>query len=181
LRIAWIGLPYNLAYLDALAAPLASLAAAGHRCELRVISSALPRDLSPFAGVDVLLRPWSEAGEVDELLACDVGIMPLPDSPWAEGKCGLKLLQCMAAGLAVVASPVGVNPDIVQDGVNGLLASTPDEWKTALERLAGDPALRRSLGKAGQQTVAKHYSLERGARLVAETYCLACPGLQTPS
>lgn len=180
-RVAWIGLPYNLAYLDVLAAPLSALAAAGHRCELRVISAALPGDLSRFAGVDVVLRPWTAAGEVDELLACDVGVMPLPDSPWAKGKCGLKLLQCMAAGLAVVASPVGVNTDIVQDGENGLLAATPEQWQAALERLAADPGTARRLGEAGRRTVADAYSLERGARLVAETYRLACVSRRPPA
>ena len=181
LRVAWIGLPYNLGYLDVLAEPLAALAAAGRRCQLRVISSALPDDLSRFAGVDVVLRPWSEAGEADELRACDVGVMPLPDTPWAAGKCGLKLLQCMAAGLAVVASPVGVNTDIVRDGEHGLLAATPAEWRSALERLAADPDLRARLGAAGRRRVAERYSLERGARLVAETYRLACPPRRPPA
>ncbi len=179
LRLAWIGLPYNLAYLQALAAPLKSLAAEGVPCELVVISSAAP-DPAAFAPVPVVHRPWSADSEAAELRRCDIGIMPLPDSEWARGKCGLKLLQSMAAGLAVVASPVGVNNDIVEDGRNGLLAGDPEAWAEAFRRLARDPELRGRLAATGRATVADRYSVERGARLVAETYRQACRTPEVP-
>ena len=143
----------------------------GQDVELRVISSAAPSPAG-FPGVAVVHRPWSEAGEIAELQACDVGVMPLPDDPWARGKCGLKLLQFMAAGRPVVASPVGVNATIVRDGENGLLAADEEAWFQGLRQLT-DPALRRRLGAAGRATVARDYSLSGWASHLAETYRLA--------
>jgi len=90
----------------------------------------------------------------------DIGIMPLPDSPWARGKCGYKLIQYMACGLPVVASPVGVNRQIVEHGVNGFLAETDDEWREALATLVADPDLRRRMGAAGRKKVEADYSLQ---------------------
>ena len=89
----------------------------------------------------------------------DVGIMPLPAEPWARGKCGFKLIQYMACGLPVVASPVGVNAEIVEPGVNGLLASTIAEWVQALEALRADVELRQRLGQAGRKRVEERYCL----------------------
>jgi glycosyltransferase involved in cell wall biosynthesis len=169
LRLGWIGLRYNLEYLALLAPALRRLAAAGVPVELRVISSGPPEG-PEWHGVPVVHRPWSEAGEVAEIQACDVGLMPLPDDAWARGKCGLKLLQFMAAGRPVVASPVGVNARIVQDGENGLLAADEARWESALLLLAGDPGLRRRLGAAGRDTVEREYSLSGWATRLAETY-----------
>jgi glycosyltransferase involved in cell wall biosynthesis len=180
LRVGWIGLRYNFPYLEALAGTLRALEGGA---ELRVISSGLPEGAA-WQGLKLVHRPWSEATEADELAACDVGVMPLPDSEWARGKCALKLLQSMAAGVPVVASPVGVNADIVRHGENGLLASTPDEWRDALASLAADPGLRRRLGEAGRATVEADFSLEGGAESVANAYGLAAGhaewGTRTP-
>jgi glycosyltransferase involved in cell wall biosynthesis len=103
-------------------------------------------------GARVVCRPWSPEAEV-ELRRFDVGIMPLPNDPWRRGKCGLKALQYMAEGIPTVASPVGVNTTILQDGENGLLAATEDEWVEKLLRLIADPALRCKLGEGGRSTV----------------------------
>ena len=98
--------------------------------------------------------------------------MPLPETPWARGKCGYKLIQYMACGLPVVASPVGVNRRIVEHGVNGFLAETEDEWRKAIETLLHDPDLRRRMGLAGRAKVEREYSLEvwgpRVAKLLRE-------------
>ena len=88
----------------------------------------------------------------------------MPDDPWSRGKCGLKLLQYHAAGLAVVANPVGVQADIVRDGDTGLLATTVEEWVSAIRALANDPVLRRRLGRAGREQVEQEYSVEAGGR-----------------
>jgi len=173
LRVGWIGLRYNLAYLDQVARPLARLAAAGKACELRVISSGLPPAGPQWDGVTLVHRPWSLATEVTEIAACDVGIMPLPDSPWARGKCGLKLLQFMAAGRPVVASPVGVNTTIVRPGQEGLLAGDEPAWEQALGRLWEDNALRLRLGRAARERVVTEYALASWAPRLAETYRLA--------
>ena len=87
--------------------------------------------------------------------------MPLDDTEWERGKCGYKLLQYMAAGRPVVASPVGVNPEIVEPGVTGFLATTTEEWRTALTRLRDDPALRTRMGEAGRRRIEAGYSLDR--------------------
>ncbi len=87
--------------------------------------------------------------------------MPLQDDPLQRAKCGTKLLQYMAAGLPVVASPVGINSSIVKPGENGFLAGQPEEWGSALQQLAADPALRSRLGAAGRILVEKEYSLRR--------------------
>ena len=103
---------------------------------------------------------WSEDTEVDAIQRMDIGIMPLPDTPWARGKCGYKLIQYMACGLPVVASPVGVNKEIVEHGVNGFLAESDAEWHTAIEALISDPDLRHRMGAAGRQKVENDYSLQ---------------------
>ena len=171
LRVGWIGLRYNLGYLSALAGPLRRLQESGQCVELRVISSGAPSG-PEWDGLSVVHRPWSEDGELAEMQACDLGVMPLPDVPWARGKCGLKLLQFMAAGRPVVASPVGVNTTIVKDGENGLLAADADGWLAALRRLS-DPELRLRLGAAGRASVERSYSVSGWASRLAETYRLA--------
>ncbi len=85
--------------------------------------------------------------------------MPLPDEPWARGKCGFKLIQYMACGLPVVASPVGINTEIVDDGLNGYLASTTEEWVSAIQRLCLDAELRQRMGAAGRKRVEEKYCL----------------------
>ena len=88
----------------------------------------------------------------------DIGLMPLPEDPWAKGKCGLKALQYMALGIPSVCSPVGVNCEIIQDGENGFLAATPEEWVDKLELLIRSVETRRKLGSAGRATVETDYS-----------------------
>jgi hypothetical protein len=105
--------------------------------------------------------PWSPAieGQIADMF--DVGIMPLKDDPLQRAKCGAKLLQYMAAGLPVVASPVGINSSIVRPGENGYLAGEAEAWRSALQQLAADPALRSRLGSAGRSLVERDYSLGR--------------------
>ena len=111
--------------------------------------------------------PWSEQTEVDSIAAFDVGIMPLLDGPFERGKCGYKLIQYMACGLPVVASPVGVNRQLVDHGVNGFLAETPEQWEHALRTLLIDPNLRRHMGKAGREKVELKYSLQVTAPMLS--------------
>lgn len=172
-RVAWIGLRYNFPFLETLAVPLARLAADGIDVELRVISSGAPRGGPQWGNVRIVHRPWSEETEAEELGACDASVMPLPDSEWARGKCGLKVLQSMAAAVPVVCSPVGVNADIVSDHQNGLLADNELAWTRALMELARDLECRKRLGEAGLAAVEASYDLEKGAEKVVEAYGLA--------
>jgi glycosyltransferase involved in cell wall biosynthesis len=103
---------------------------------------------------------WSAATEVDDLYEFDIGIMPLPDDEWSRGKCGLKGLQYMALEIPTVMSPVGVNTEIIDDGANGFLASSEDEWVEKVGRLIESPELRAKFGSAGRQTVVSRYSVE---------------------
>ena len=102
------------------------------------------------------------------LYRIDIGIMPLPDAPWEKGKCGYKLIQYMACGLPVVASPVGVNTEIVAQGENGFLASGDSQWTEAINTLVADVALRQRLGRAGRRQVETTYCLQAQAPRLIE-------------
>ena len=102
---------------------------------------------------------WNNDTEVEDLSEIDIGIMPLPDDEWSKGKCGLKGLQYMALEIATVMSPVGVNTEIIEEGVNGFLASDEEQWVSKISKLIDDKELRRKIGKAARQTVVEKYSI----------------------
>lgn len=110
-------------------------------------------------GFRVVFRPWSNESETAELAEGDMGIAWMPDDTWSLGKCGLKVLQYMAAGLPVVANPVGIHRELVIHGETGFLASTPQQWADAVEQLAADPELRNKMGAAGRYLVEKRFSV----------------------
>jgi glycosyltransferase involved in cell wall biosynthesis len=111
---------------------------------------------------------WSESSEVQAVQSFTVGIMPLQDDPWARGKCGYKLIQYMACGLPVVASPVGVNCEIVEHGLSGYLATSEAEWLSALSQLRSQPQLCEEFGRVGRKRVQSTYSLEVAAPRLAD-------------
>jgi glycosyltransferase involved in cell wall biosynthesis len=153
-RIVWIGSPSTVKYLDQLREPLQALAKKAPFV-LRVIGGRFQLD-----GVQTECLPWTEATEVDDISRGDIGVMPLLNTPWELGKCGYKLIQYMACGLPVVASPVGVNSAIVEHGRNGFLASDAAAWLESLNQLLNSPALRHQLGQAGRVKVAQQYCLQ---------------------
>ena len=104
-------------------------------------------------------RIWTEENEVKSIQDMDIGIMPLPDTPWMRGKCGYKLIQYMACGIPVVASPVGVNSIIVEHGINGYLVNTEEDWNNAFTKLIENKDLRNKFGAAGREKVEQTYSL----------------------
>lgn len=103
---------------------------------------------------------WNIENEIQELSEIDIGIMPLPDDNWSKGKCGFKALQYMALEIPCLVSPVGVNMEIVKDGVNGFLANSMEEWVEKFSLLIESKEIREKIGKAGRQTVMDRYSVE---------------------
>ncbi|MDY6987185.1 MAG: glycosyltransferase family 4 protein [Thermodesulfobacteriota bacterium] len=161
LQISWIGTPCTSGYLNLLRRPLEAVGGR-YRIKLCVIGGTMPR----LSGVEIEVVPWAEATEVSLIRASDIGVMPLKNGPVEWGKCGYKLIQYMACGLPVVASPIGANCDIVSDGENGFLANTEDEWQEALNKLLGDAVLRREMGWSGRKKVEDEYCLQKTAPIL---------------
>lgn len=171
-RIGWIGSPGT--YRDYLAPllPLLERIAKAHDARILVVGGGELSDRHPL----IESLPWSEENECSMIQDMDLGIMPLSETPWTRGKCGYKLIQYMACGLPVVASPVGVNSEIVEHGVNGFLASSDDEWRWAIGTLLADPDLRRRMGAAGRKKIERDYSLQVwGPRVAAMLLDLITP------
>jgi len=151
--LGWIGSPSTSPYLQQLVDPLQQLAC-DRPVRLLVVGGAAP----VIDGVEVIELPWSLQQEVPLIQQFDLGVMPLPDTLWARGKCAYKLVQCMACGIPVVASPVGANVDVVPPEC-GLLADSTEEWLASLRYLAADTERRQHMGIAARQWVQQRYSL----------------------
>lgn len=158
-KIGWIGSRTTLPYLKPLGPVFRQLGVTP-----LIIAAGDPRQL----GFPVEFRLWSLEREVDDLRELGIGVAPLPDEPWERGKCGVKILQYMACGIPVVASPVGVQRDLVQDGVTGFLAETESQWCERLKQLLANPDLRARMGAAGRRRVEAEFNVEVAAAKVAE-------------
>ena len=168
--VGWIGSPTTAQYLRRLAPVLESVGR-DHRFALRVSGVAEP---IAVPGVAVEQPAWTLEREVELFNRCDVGVYPLIDDEWARGKCGFKAIEFMACGVPVVASAVGVNRDIIEDGVNGFLAANDNDWTDRLGRLLSDRELRRRMGAAGRATIEARYSLHVHAPTLAATVRAVC-------
>jgi glycosyltransferase involved in cell wall biosynthesis len=162
-NIGWIGSPTTTRYVEAMEPVFQSLNKK-YNCKFTMIGA---RDMN-FENLDLNIKQWHEDSEVENLKSLDVGIMPLDDNIWEQGKCGIKLIQYMACGLPVVGTPIGVNREIIQHGINGFQATSPDQWIEHLSRLAEDPALRYSMGEEGRSMVESSYCLEVTAPKLAQ-------------
>lgn len=154
-RIGWIGSPATAPYLHGVAPAIRRLAAAKNIEAVAVGARPDQVEGTPFQAV-----PWREDAEAALVASFDIGLMPLPDEPWERGKCGYKLIQYMACGVPVVASPIGVNNEIVKPGSNGFLAGDEDSWFDSLRQLVDNPSLRDQMGRAGRERVEEWYSLQ---------------------
>jgi len=105
-------------------------------------------------------RIWNMGVEQEVLRQCHIGIMPLVNKDFELGKCAFKLIQYFSAALPVVASPVGMNVDVVETNVNGFLADSDSEWMDALHRLVSDASLRETLGVNAHSSYQKQFSPE---------------------
>jgi glycosyltransferase involved in cell wall biosynthesis len=162
--IVWSGSLSTLRHLETARQALERFARK-RKTVLRIISSRPPE--RAFAGLELEFIPWSADSEAANLGESHVGIMPLPDDEFTRGKGGFKALLYMSVGRPVVASPVGVNAEIVTSGTNGFLANTEDEWVSALDALAESPSLRNRLAQAARATVEGGYSADLGAAAFA--------------
>lgn len=162
--IGWIGTPLTAAYLQDVAAPLRALAA---EAPLKLLVIGAPGFTLP--GIDVESTPWTEESEAALIGRCHAGIMPLPDTEWANGKSGYKLIQYMAAARPAVASAIGANNRIVTHGETGFLASSAQDWLAHLRRLRDEPDLAAQLGAAARLRVEQNYSLGVTAPILVET------------
>ncbi len=159
--LGWIGSPSTWTFVLPLV-PLLQRLAEEMKLVIRVVGAGPQKLTSPeFEFMD-----WSEETEIEAIQGMDIGIMPLPDEPWARGKCGYKLIQYMACGIPVIASPVGVNSEIVDEGLNGFLAANEGEWEHAIRQLAASAELRHTMGARGREKIVSQYSLHvHGPRL----------------
>ena len=152
--VGWMGSPSSSRHMDTIARPLARISK-----QIPTQMIAVGARSHTFKDVNFEVRPWAEEREIRDLQSFDVGVMPMADIPFTRGKCAFKLIQYMACGLPVIASPVGMNNDVVTPDC-GLLARTEDEWVEALRTLATTPSLRDTLGRAGRRKIEKKYSLQ---------------------
>jgi glycosyltransferase involved in cell wall biosynthesis len=111
---------------------------------------------------DISLRkiPWSYEREIDDLMSLDIGVMPLFNDLWSQGKCGFKIIQYLGVGVPAVCTPVGINRDVVEDGVNGFWAMTKDEWIEKLSFLIEDVSARVKMGKEGRRKIMEQYTVQ---------------------
>ncbi len=158
----WIGTPVTYGFLEQFADTLRAMTRVVPGFELLAIASS---GLRPLDGVNMRCLDWSSDTEIEMLCRAHVGIMPLPDTDFTRGKSAFKIIQYLAAGLPVLASPVGENRLVVKSGENGFLPETPGEWCDALRRLSGDAELYRRMSEASKKESAG-YSIRRWASVL---------------
>ena len=153
--IGWIGTPSTVPHLRAAQKALTEFCS--NRNARIVLVGSGTTGLEDFPAE---IRPWSEATEVSDILEFDVGVMPLPDTPFNRGKGAMKIMQYMACGIPTIASPVGFNTEIVQHGKNGFLAESHDDWIRCLTTLYDQRELCRALGAEGRKTMEREFCLQ---------------------
>jgi glycosyltransferase involved in cell wall biosynthesis len=156
--VGWTGSHSTMGYLKSIV-PVLQAVAEEQKIAIVIISNKPP----PFSLPRLQFISWKEATEIEDLLQLNIGVMPLEEDAWCEGKCGFKLIQYLAMGIPAVASPVGVNRQIIEQGKNGFLCKSEQEWHTALTTLIKDDVLRTEMGKAGRARVVQQYSVQANA------------------
>ncbi|HEY0653539.1 MAG TPA: glycosyltransferase family 4 protein [Chryseosolibacter sp.] len=158
ITIGWTGSHSTLKYLKEIEGALSKVLKQNPTVRVSIIA-----DRKPVVNFPFVFMPWSAATEIEDLLTFDIGVMPLPDDEWSKGKCGFKILQYMALKVPAVASPVGVNQQIIDDGKSGFLCASETEWIGRLSQLIVDPNLRKALALAGYRQVINNYSVQSNA------------------
>lgn len=156
-RVGWLGSDQSIR--ETLFPHVAMLADLQSQLGFQFIIVSRPKPDLPASSLRWDFVEWSPSVEAQITGFFDIGIMPLIDDPYQRGKCGCKILQYMSASLPVVASPVGMNTQLIEHGSRGLLASSPQDWRESLATLMVQPELRRTMGHAGRAFVEQHYSI----------------------
>jgi glycosyltransferase involved in cell wall biosynthesis len=154
--IGWIGSKSSLPFLKELTPAFDQLASQYNSLELKIICN----DFFECNKMPVIKKMWAREDENSDLQDIDIGLAPLPDHEWTKGKCATKLLQYLSVGIPVVCSPVGVHTEIVKEGINGLFATSNQEWIDKINLLIRDKTLRERMGLEGRKTVDLSYSLK---------------------
>lgn len=162
--LGWIGSPSTSYYLAEIVPALRRVLARHPQARVEIVGARLPEGLPERAAA----RPWTLAGEVDDLRGFDVGLMPLADDEWTRGKCGYKALQYMSVGIPTVSSPVGVAADMIREGANGSLATDEDSWVRALSSLVEDASVRRAMGAAARDDAVARWSVAAWSPLLVD-------------
>ena len=164
--VGWLGVSQNQKYLLPLRESFIALRRRFPELTVKIVSEKFPVDL----GVPMERKAWRLEDEPADIASFDVGIMPLPDNLWAWGKCGYRLIQYLASGVPVVASPVGLNLDIVREGWNGHFASTPEEWEAGIGALLSRPEAARAMGRNGELDAERSYSISAYAAAYLDVF-----------
>ena len=162
IRLVWIGSKSTLKYLAEIKPALEEIGSRIDNAVLRIICD----DFFDLQNMRVEKHQWRKDTEAVDLIISDIGLAPLPDDRFTRGKCGFKILQYAAAGLPVIASPVGVNSEYVRDGVTGFHATNTSQWVDRISKLINDQSLRKQAGQAGKSNVREFDTSVIGKRLV---------------
>jgi len=159
LIIGWIGSSANLTYLQKLKGVLQGIC---ERYKDKIFFKVVcDKVFNTDSKINIINKKWNLKEEVSDIRSFDIGIMPLEDNEWTRGKCAFKALQYMAVGIPVVSSPVGVNRQIIEDGVNGYLADSIEEWERKLSILINmSSEERKMMGQRGRGVVVARFSHE---------------------
>lgn len=165
IHLGWIGSRSSWAHLNALRGPLENFLEKEKKAQLILMADRLPPEWHSLARSGrAEFHRWSLDTEKSWLARFDIGLAPLLPGPWSEGKCGYKLVQYLAQGLPVIASPVGVQSEMVHEGKNGFLAATPQEWKSKLSLLISKKEDWEKMGRTSRHLAEQNYSLAKQAQ-----------------
>lgn len=164
ITIGWLGGSSTLKYLETLMPTFEKLYQKYPHFQLKIVCD---KFLEAF-NVPIIKKRWTLDEEEADLKSFDIGVMPLADDLWSRGKCGLKILQYYSVGVPAVCTPVGINREIVEDGVNGFWAQNEDEWEDRLLRLIQEEGLRKEMGFKGRRTAERSYCLDVNAPRILE-------------
>ena len=168
LKVGWIGTPSTYKQYLHEKLPLLKDLAELKNFKISIMGSVVPISKS---NKTIEFVEWSESSESSFIQALDIGIMPLDNLPWSIGKSGYKIIQYMSCGIPVVASPIGVNNDLIENGINGFLASTNEDWSASIINLINDKNLRQQMGLLGREKIEKKYSLKVWGPKISKIIC----------